>query len=196
VCSQPRLQATCPSHCGAPRLAQRAAGPWRPPQRRSTAPALPSAETGWLPRRAFQKRPRLLVARACGITPRSRRGPTASHQARAGGTRTFSPARAWWLPVGPASTRTLGAEEDPTEQVGHREQLLSVNIVGLESRHGTDRHRTLEAWLSARNPVMEGDGQKLSSAATLGQRGRTKDPRRVELGFREEVRYKCSVESV
>ena len=29
-----------------PRLARRAAGPWRSPQRRSTAPALPSAETG------------------------------------------------------------------------------------------------------------------------------------------------------
>ena len=44
----------------------------------------------------------------CRLTRRSRRGPTASHQARAGGTRTFSPARAWRLAVGPASTPTLG----------------------------------------------------------------------------------------
>jgi len=44
----------------------------------------------------------------CGLTRRSRRGPTASHQARAGGTGTLSPARAWRLTVGPASTPTLG----------------------------------------------------------------------------------------
>ena len=43
-----------------------------------------------------------------GLTPRSRRGPTAGHQARSGGTRTFSPARAWRPAVGPASARTLG----------------------------------------------------------------------------------------
>ena len=43
-----------------------------------------------------------------GLTLRSRRGPTAGHQTRAGGTRAFSPARAWRPAVGPASPQTLG----------------------------------------------------------------------------------------
>ena len=33
--------------CSSSRLAHRDAGPWHLPQRRRTAPALPSAETGW-----------------------------------------------------------------------------------------------------------------------------------------------------
>ena len=51
---------------------------------------------------------RALWPRGSSLTLRSRRGPTAGHQARAGGTRTFSPARAWRPAVGPASTQTLG----------------------------------------------------------------------------------------
>ena len=43
-----------------------------------------------------------------GLTPRSSGAPTAGHQARAGGTRTFSPARAWRPAVGARLARTLG----------------------------------------------------------------------------------------
>ena len=40
--------------CSSSRLAHRDAGPWHSPQRRSTAPALPSAETGWRLCRAYR----------------------------------------------------------------------------------------------------------------------------------------------
>ena len=40
--------------CRSSRLAHRDAGPWHSPQRRSTAPALPSAETGWRLCRAYR----------------------------------------------------------------------------------------------------------------------------------------------
>jgi hypothetical protein len=61
--ASPRLrasaQATSPLRWSSSRLAQRAAGPWRSPQRRSTATALPSAETGWQLWRAVRNsRPR------------------------------------------------------------------------------------------------------------------------------------------
>ena len=60
-----------PRRCRSSRLARRAAAPWRSPQRRSTAPALPSAETGMLLWPATSNQ-RVSFAGKCGrgITPR------------------------------------------------------------------------------------------------------------------------------
>jgi len=69
-------------------------------------------------------------AREWGLTRRSRRGPTAGHQARAGGTRTFSPARAWRPAVGPASPPTLGVGSYVT-------QAIEATSTKAEGRHGS-----------------------------------------------------------
>ena len=81
--------------------------PWQEPQTRSTATALAVAHSG--KQNGAHANAGLSSYRTlCCLTPRSRRGPTAGHQARSGGTRTFSPARAWRPAVGPASPQTLG----------------------------------------------------------------------------------------
>jgi len=71
----------------------------------------------------------------CALTLRSRRGPTAGHQARAGGTRTFSPARAWRPTVGPASPQTLGLA---TETVQCSSRFSACRRV-LNSHEGRSR---------------------------------------------------------
>ena len=87
------------------------------PRKRAAAALARPAAAEYRPRSALSRdgrqswragRIRSPARQECGLTLRSRRGPTASPQARAGGTRTFSPARAWRLAVGPASTQTLG----------------------------------------------------------------------------------------
>ena len=75
-----RRQATGLRRWCSPRLAQRAAGPWRSPQRRSTAPALPSAETGWLLRHALRNNQNPF-SRNAGV----RHNPSLNHRTPNGG---------------------------------------------------------------------------------------------------------------
>ena len=126
-----------------------------------------------------------------GLTTRSRRGPTAGHQARPGGTGTLSPARAWRPTAGPASPQTLGSTGTALQYASKvsawRRELntrrgKAANTPGLRSRQ-IDVHAQAAVTVACMNGSFKDMGfcarsvcqpreKNLISVSLSGRRGR------------------------